>query len=85
MKAVVLYGPNDFRVEEIDHPIIRDDELLIKMERAAICGTDIRILEGKKTKDIRYPSVIGHEICGTVCEIGTTVEGFKIGEKVCFR
>ena len=82
MKAVVLHGPNDFRPEEIDRPIIASNELLVKMERAAICGTDIRILEGKKTKDVRYPSVIGHEICGTICEVGADVKGFEIGEKV---
>ena len=52
MKAVVLYGPNDFRVEEIDRPIIGDDELLIKMERAAICGTDIRIFRLKRGRPL---------------------------------
>ena len=82
MKAVVLRGPNDFGPQEIEKPIIGSDELLLKMERAAICGTDIRILEGKKTKDVRYPSVIGHEICGTIAEVGAAVKGFAVGEKV---
>ena len=82
MKAVVLYGPNDFRTEDISLPQIRQDEILVKMERAAICGTDIRILEGKKTKDVRYPSVIGHEICGTIFKVGAKVKNFLPGEKV---
>ena len=82
MKAILLEGANQFHSAEIPRPEICADELLVKMERAAICGTDIRILEGKKTKDVRYPSVIGHEICGTIAEIGTNVHDFSIGEKV---
>ena len=54
----------------------------MKMERAAICGTDIRILEGKKTKGVRYPSVIGHEMSGTIVEIGDGVEEYAVGDKV---
>ena len=82
MKAVLLEGANQFHAAEIQKPKICADDLLVKMERAAICGTDIRILEGKKTKDVRYPSVIGHEFCGTIAEIGKNVTGFSIGEKV---
>ena len=82
MKAVVLRGPNDFISTEIDKPSIAPDEILLRMRRAAICGTDIRIPEGKKTKDIHYPSVIGHEICGTIEEVGAQVSGYEVGEKV---
>ncbi len=82
MKAVVLSGPNVFGPMEVPVPEIGGDELLLKMERAAICGTDVRILEGKKTKDVRYPSVIGHEICGTVAKVGERVRGYATGEKV---
>lgn len=82
MKAVVLNGPNDFCTKDIKKPVIAADEILLKMERAAICGTDIRILEGKKTKDVRYPSVIGHEMCGIISEIGDEVIGYAVGEKV---
>lgn len=82
MKAVVLNGPNDFCTKDIKKPVIAADEILLKMERAAICGTDIRILEGKKTKDVRYPSVIGHEMCGIISEVGDEVVGYAVGEKV---
>lgn len=82
MKGVVLKGPNVFVTEEIPMPEIGADELLLKMEKAAICGTDIRILEGKKTKDVRYPSVIGHEMCGTIDKVGANVKGYEVGEKV---
>ena len=83
MRAVVLEGPNKFHaVTDYPKPEIKAGEMLMKMERAAICGTDIRILEGTKTKDVRYPSVIGHEMCGTIVEIGDGVEGFELGDKV---
>lgn len=83
MRAVVLEGPNKFHaVSDYPKPVITDGEMLLKMERAAICGTDIRILEGKKTKDVRYPSVIGHEMCGTIVEIGKGVDGYSVGDKV---
>ena len=82
MKAVILSGPNDFAPGEIEKPLIGDHDILLEMKRAAICGTDIRILEGTKTKGVRYPSVIGHEICGVISEIGKEVTGYEVGEKV---
>ena len=82
MRAVILAGPNDFKAGQIETPRIGDGDLLLQVKKAAICGTDIRILEGKKTKDVRYPSVIGHEMCGVIKEVGTNVKGFAVGDKV---
>lgn len=82
MRAVVLAGPNDFKAGQIETPKIGDRDILLQMKKAAICGTDIRILEGKKTKDVRYPSVIGHEMCGIIKEVGKQVNGFTAGDKV---
>ena len=77
MKAVVLSAPNDFKTEYIEKPVIGDDEILLKVKSTAICGTDMRILTGKKTRGVRYPSVIGHEICGEICEVGKNIENWK--------
>lgn len=82
MKAVVLNGPNDFLPADISKPEIGDNEILLEMKKAAICGTDMRILAGTKTKGVRYPSVIGHEMCGLISEVGKNVTGFEVGEKV---
>ena len=82
MRAVVLSGPNQFAPAEIEKTRIASDEILLAMRSAAICGTDMRILTGKKTKGVRYPSVIGHEICGVIAEVGADVKGFEVGEKV---
>ncbi|WHH57320.1 zinc-dependent dehydrogenase [Petroclostridium sp. X23] len=82
MKAVVLYGANDFKTVEVDKPVINKDEVLLKVKASAICGTDLRILEGKKTKDVRYPSTIGHEMSGVLEEIGADVKEFAVGDRV---
>ena len=82
MKAIVLHAPNDFRTEYIDKPIVGDNELLIKVKSTAICGTDMRILTGKKTKGVRYPSVIGHEICGKIAKVGKNITNWQEGDRV---
>lgn len=82
MRAVVLNGPNDFAPADIERPVIGDNDMLLEMKKAAICGTDMRILAGTKTKGVRYPSVIGHEMCGVITEVGKNVEGFQVGDKV---
>ena len=82
MRAVVLSGPNQFAPAEIEKPQIGPDEILLEMKAAAICGTDMRILTGKKTTGVRYPSVIGHEFCGVIAEVGADVKGYEVGEKV---
>ncbi|MFA1820139.1 zinc-dependent dehydrogenase [Virgibacillus oceani] len=82
MKAAVFYGPNDMRLEEIATPEITEDELLVKVNIAAVCGTDVRIYQGKKTKGVRTPSIIGHELAGTVVEVGKNINDFTVGERV---
>ncbi len=92
MKALVLRKANDFSVEEVPVPEIKDGELLLKVDSCAICGTDGRILEGKKTKGVRYPSTIGHEFSGTIVESRNEDPSFAVGDRVgvapvipCFR
>ena len=86
MKAVVLHGPegypNNYEVMEIDKPTCGDGEILLKMKAAALCGTDKRIFTGGKTKGVRPDSVVGHEICGVIEEVGKAVKGYSVGEKV---
>lgn len=82
MKKIVLSNPNEFRLEISPPPGIEADELLIKVAYCAICATDIRILEGKKTKGVSYPRVVGHEISGTIYEVGNQVTLFRPGDRV---
>ncbi len=82
MRAVVLYGPNDLRYEEVPTPTAQAGEIVIRTRAAAVCGTDLRIIDGTKTRGVRIPGIIGHEIAGEVWEVGPGVAGFRVGERV---
>ncbi|MEH7547305.1 zinc-dependent dehydrogenase [Neobacillus vireti] len=82
MRAAVFHGPNELKLEEVKKPEINEHEVLVRVNASAVCGTDVRIFEGKKTKGVRTPSVIGHELVGTIEEVGSQVKGFFAGERV---
>lgn len=69
MNAVVLHGPGDFRLEQVDKPVCPVDGLLLKVKYCGLCGSDLRILFNPH-KNVKYPAVIGHEITGIVEEVG---------------
>jgi len=85
MKAIVktVAGPGVSLVE-VPVPSIGPGELLIRVEKVAICGTDVHIYEwndwAKKT--IAPPQTLGHEFVGSVAEVGDGVTGFHVGERV---
>lgn len=82
MKAAVVYGINDLRVEEVNKPDVPDGSIRIKVESCAICSTDRRIY---KKGDYRagYPVVTGHEIAGIVEAVAPGVTGVHEGDRVC--
>ena len=69
MRAALVYGINDMRVETVERPAAPDGSILIRVHSCAICGTDRRIY---KAGDYRaeYPVITGHEIAGEVVELG---------------
>lgn len=83
MKAAILRAPNVLEVADMATPQAGPGELILSIRAATVCGTDLRILSGKKTKGIRFPSVIGHEFSGVVVEAGAGVTGFSTGDRVC--
>lgn len=82
MNALIFEGPGRLRLDSIPRPMPAAGEVLVRVHHATICGTDIRIVEGRKTRDIRYGYPIGHECAGTVAEIGPGVTGYVPGERV---
>jgi L-iditol 2-dehydrogenase len=70
MKAAVLVAPGELEIRELPKPRIHSDEVLIRVEACAICGTDLRIYRHGHKK-VALPAVIGHEIVGRVEEVGT--------------
>ncbi len=81
MKAAVLRGIENLEMEDISRPTPSPQEILIKVKACSICGTDIRVYHHGH-KHMRFPRIIGHELSGEIVEIGKTVEGHKLGEKV---
>jgi len=83
MKAAMLYGVKDLRVENVDIPEIGRGELLVKVKAATTCGTDLKIYQrGYVSGVIKLPTVFGHEWAGDVVEVGEGVSYFKKGMRV---
>ncbi len=82
MLAGVLRDVNDLGMMSVANPELQKGDLLIKVKAATVCGTDIRILRGKKTAGIRYPSILGHEFSGEVVDTGGNPK-FSVDQPVC--
>jgi L-gulonate 5-dehydrogenase len=82
MKAGIIEKPGTLSVAERDEPKIRDPgDLLLKVARVGICGSDIHIYHGKNPFAV-YPRVWGHEFAGEVLETGAGVERVRKGDRV---
>ncbi len=83
MRAAVFYKPGDIRVEDHDFPKLREDEVMIKVMAAGVCGTDLHIYDGAKGASECFPPVVlGHEFAGIVTEVGSAVTNVKVGDHV---
>lgn len=85
MKALVLKGPNDFAVEEVPKPVAGPQEVLCRVERVGICGTDVHMVQGHYDFwPAYYPFIPGHEWSGEVVELGEGAKdfGWDIGDRV---
>lgn len=82
LKALVKLarGEGNVELKDISKPRCADGEVLVEVESAGICGTDIHILHDQTF--YTPPVVIGHEYCGKVVEAGEGVQGIEVGERV---
>lgn len=80
MKAWVLHGINDFRMEMVKEPIPADDEVLVAVKAAGICGSDIPRVY--RTGTYSYPTIPGHEFSGLVVKTGTKVDPKWLDQRV---
>ena len=71
-------------LDDVPVPEIAIDEVLIKVQRTAICGTDVHIYNWDEwaQKTIKVPMVIGHEFCGEIVELGSSVQDYEVGDIV---
>ena len=80
MKALVFHEPGRISVEDVAEPTAGPGEVLLDIAATAICHSDIRVYRGQKHA---RPGVIpGHEIAGTVAEVGSDVAGLSVGDRV---
>lgn len=80
MKAWVLHNINDFRLETVERPVIKEDEVLVEVKAAGICGSDIpRIFH---TGTYSYPLIPGHEFSGMVAAVGKNVSSEWMDQRV---
>lgn len=82
MKAMVLRKQKKpLILEEVPKPIPKENELLIKVHVCGVCRTDLHIADGDLTHP-KLPLILGHEIVGTIEEMGKKVSGFHLKERV---
>ena len=80
MQAVTFHGPRDVRVEEVPRPEVEEPgDVLLRIDRAAICGTDLHPYHGRM--EIEEGFVLGHEYLGTIEAKGDAVSEFEEGER----
>ena len=83
MKAVRYYAPLDIRYEEVNVKEPAEGEVVVKVEAALTCGTDVKTLRrGHPLLIKEVPSGFGHEFSGTIFKLGDGVEGFNVGDRV---
>src|SRR5260221_14155643 len=83
MKAILLKGPGEAVVTELEQPCIGPEDVLIRSRAVGICGSDIELYRGIRPEGYyRYPVVPGHEWAGEVVAAGERVRGISPGDKV---
>ncbi len=83
MKAAVLTGKQSLQIRDVPVPAIGDHEVLVKVESAFVCGTDVRFYSNGKTGvDEEHPIILGHEFAGTIYRMGPDFTGYSEGTPV---
>ena len=69
---------------DVPVPVPKDDEVLIRVKKASICGTDLHIFKWDTWAQqfVKMPVIVGHEFVGTIAEMGRNVKGFKVGDRI---
>ena len=83
MQAAVLHGRQDIRIEDVPVPRAAPGELIVRVGAALTCGTDLKVFRrGYHARMIVPPALFGHELAGTVVEVGEGVKGFPNESRV---
>ena len=84
MIAVVQYGygPGETELRDVPIPEIGDDDVLVEVKAAGVCGSDVAFDDGGHKEILFPPVVLGHEFSGVVCKVGKNVTKWKPGDRV---
>src|SRR5882762_5066176 len=80
MKALVCIRPGELEYREMDAPLARPGESIIKIRRIGICGTDLHAYEGTQPY-FEYPRILGHELAGDLVDLDNA-HSFAVGDAV---
>ena len=81
MKAAVLYEARQpLQIEELEMPDVGDEDVLIKVAACGVCHTDLKVVEGRNR--FTPPTILGHEVAGTIEQVGARCQDFKVGDRV---
>ncbi|MFW5728931.1 MAG: alcohol dehydrogenase catalytic domain-containing protein [Spirochaetota bacterium] len=81
MKAALLEGIETIAVRETEVPAPGDHEALLKVETCTVCGSDLKIFTHGNRR-VQYPTIVGHEVSGTIVEVGSQVRELAPGVRV---
>lgn len=83
MLAALLYGQEDLRLEQVPDPTPQAGEVVIQVEAATTCGTDLKVWRrGGHAKMLTLPTLFGHEGAGRIVAVGAGVTNWRVGERV---
>ena len=83
MLAAVLYGKEDLRMERVEIPRAEDGEIVLRVGAALTCGTVLKVYRrGYHAMMLQPPIPFGHELAGTVVDVGAGVTKFGVGDRV---
>ena len=81
MLQQVMTAPGEISFREVERPVPESGEVLVRIRRIGVCGSDIHVWHGKHPFT-KYPVTQGHEVSGEIAALGAGVDGFAVGEKV---
>lgn len=82
MKAAILYGGGDLRMQTVPDPTPAPNEVVVRVHACSICGSDLHAFHGKHPRLV-FPRILGHEFAGEIVDVGREVGDFGVGQRVC--